>query len=261
MAVSDSRTNSRSGCRLAINPSAAVSTQRSMLRIRSLRSAAGRNSEGSTSRAWLSSMRTAMSENLRSPPVRLAIGSCTRLKAILEQRGLDVLDPDLVVGQHARVLVYVLVDRHLVAAALLAASRRAQRDGNSFVEARHRRSSATPRRPSTWPARCARQSQTPAGRCAPPVCSAQASASRALPRSSSNSRLAAPKWPARSLGPSSERDLRGVERQKFLGGRGAELAGQGRELVGPQHHQTAHTARGWFGEPLGAQSQQVLALP
>ena len=76
----DSRTNSRSGLRLEANESEAPMTQRSMFFISSLRAAAGRNSDGSTSLPWASSMRIATSKIFWSPPDSEAIGCCTRRK-------------------------------------------------------------------------------------------------------------------------------------------------------------------------------------
>jgi len=76
----DSRTNTRALLRSAQNDIAAPTTHRSMFFIRSVRCAAARNSDGSTSSLRSSSMRTTRS-NIGSPsPTRLAMGWCTSLK-------------------------------------------------------------------------------------------------------------------------------------------------------------------------------------
>ena len=76
----DSRTNSWLTLRLAQNVIDAPMTQRSMFFIRSLRSAAAMNSDGSTSWPCSSTMRTSTSNMPRSSPIRLAIGCCIRRK-------------------------------------------------------------------------------------------------------------------------------------------------------------------------------------
>ena len=76
----DSRTNTLCGLRAAQKLIAAPTTQRSMFFMRSVRDAAVRNSDGSTSWPRSSSMRTTRSNMDRSSPTRLAIGCCTRRK-------------------------------------------------------------------------------------------------------------------------------------------------------------------------------------
>ncbi len=76
----DSRTNRAPGFFAAQNDIAAPTTQRSTFFMRSLRSAAGMNTEGSTSWPCSSSRRRSTSYMPRSSPTRLAIGCCTRRK-------------------------------------------------------------------------------------------------------------------------------------------------------------------------------------
>ena len=58
------------------------------------------------------------------------------MKAILGQCRVDVLDPHLIVGEHASILIDTLVDDHLIATAFATTLYRSQRLGNARIEIR-----------------------------------------------------------------------------------------------------------------------------
>ena len=116
----DRRTNSAPGLRAAQNDIAAPITQRSTFFIRSLRSAAGMKTDGSTSWPCSSSMRTSTSNMPRSSPTQARDRLLHQAEAVLHQRRLDLLHPEAVLVLQAQHRPGVLEQLHAVAAHLAA---------------------------------------------------------------------------------------------------------------------------------------------
>ena len=119
-------------------------------------------------------------------------------ESILHQGALDVLDPDLVVGLHARVGVGLVDDVHLVAAELAPAPGGADRIGDRGADVGICRR----QQPQTHRDRGRRVFSSKANMCSLTrltTFSAQVSTSRAVPRSSSTSKPLPPKRPQISV--------------------------------------------------------------
>ena len=135
----DSLTKTQSSGVLAQNVSVAPMTQRSIARIRRLRKAAGMNSAAATSSPW----GVDHAQNGVVHDVLLAAQARDRQmrepEAVLHERRLDLLHPDLVEALHARALVGRLLEHDAVAALFAAELVGAPRFRDQRVEARGRR--------------------------------------------------------------------------------------------------------------------------
>ena len=163
-------------------------------------------------------------------------------EAVLHERGLDVLDPDLVVGLHARVGVG-LVEMEDLVAALAARAARTASITSATMASMLEPAGGTVVRPMVQlecSVFCPTVEVLSLKRAS--TASAQASTSCVLPRSSSARNETPANRPAMSLGPRCDLSVAAYSRQQLLAGAHAHVLLELGELVGPHQRHEAHAA-------------------